>query len=234
VSYFSYGWTQECLNSIFKFIPDCKILLIDNNPSKFDDINRKKSFANCLDSKDKILRSHNLCELERKWFSSKSNIIVLKTEKRLDHGRAINLAAKWCWDNDIPIMIHLEPDCVITGKIWIENLLNALDNNYWMASGHQYPDGSLHITPSAWLIKKSFQLNFDWAMKNKDLEDPIYPVVCDVSKTEGWHRIGWDVGFKAWFEIAKLNKAKHIDAPDFIHFWGKSSQLFCVSHIKLL
>jgi len=228
VSYYSYGWTKKCLESLFYFFPEHPVLIVDNTPCITDSEYRKNSYKNRLCSKNYPLTYDKIFEVERKWFKSKKNIQVIQTPHYLFHGNAVNFALKWCYFNEIKTAVHIEPDCLVGGKNWLENLLKAIDEGYWMAGGCRLEDGVLHPTPTIWLVYKCFWLDFEPVCKNNDIFHPRYHLVCDdykilPSNFDGWRKNNWDTGMKAWFEMAKIGKAKHVNTHDFLHIWGSSS-----------
>ena len=232
VSYFSYRKIRSCLNSLFYFFPNCNVLIIDNNQSKFDNEFRKKSFVGAK-SYDRILRWSIECEKERDWLKSYSNIKTIQTPERLNHGDAINMALRWCLKNHIGRMIHIEPDCTVLGRNWLYNLNAAIDSGYWVAGGVRCACGSLHITPTMWDIRKKNDLDF---MVKKKYLASINIDICDSSKNIEWNKIGkdykWDTGQKAWYDCAVMNKAIQVDCSDFVHHWKQSS--FSTQQSKLI
>jgi hypothetical protein len=219
ISYFSHRKIRSCLNSLFNFFPNYSVLVVDNNPSKFDNEFRKNSFVNAK-SYDRILQWSIECERERDWLKSHSNIQTIQTPERLNHGDAINMALKWCLKNHFGKMVHIEPDCTVFGRNWFYNLNDAIDSGYWVAGGVRCACGSLHITPTMWDIRKKNDLNF--IAQKRDLAS-INIEICDSSKNIGWNKIGWDTGQKAWYDCAKENKAIQVNCSDFVHHWGQSS-----------
>lgn len=231
ISYFSYGWTQTCLTSLFQYFPKCKVLAIDNNPSKNDSAQRKKTFQNIkshwpYQSKKKIKLSWNkFCELEKDWLNSHSYITkVIETPVKLNHGSCINLAVNYCVENKIKKIVLIEPDCVVIGKSWLYNLLKVLDEGFWMSSGtfklyNKQKSKILHPCPSAWVVEHASKVSFEPVRIQEDASDDFF-YKCPNKKSLFF----WDTGLKASYEFAKLGRAKFVETNDFKHYWGKSSR----------
>jgi hypothetical protein len=230
-SYFSFGWTQQCVHSLFKHCNKCPLLIIDNNPSNFDTSERLQSYSQARNSISKRMHHNRYCDAEIHWIKQ-HNIHSVKTPARLWHGECINLAMQWCVKNKIKWLIHIEPDCVIHGNIWLDNLLKTRQD-FWMAGGTKYNsaginDNSLHITPTIWSVENTHHLNFHNVLKGNDIYEPEYSQVYNHQASLGqYHERWWDTGSKAWYECAKRGKAKHVSTPDLWHLWQKSS----VQHI---
>lgn len=230
VSYFSYGQTQICINSLRKYCPDCFLLIVDNNPSTKDSPERKRSYFNSYDSHpigNKLSISH-LCDLEKQWIRSLDHAHVIETPYRMDHGLAIDLAMQWCRSHLVEFMVHIEPDCTIYGPHWLNSLLNTMQFGIWMASGCIVESGALHPTPSIWSVRNTHKLSFKVVKKDNDLLSPEYAKICNYQRiTYDYHKYYWDTGMKSWYECAKLNKAKYIHVNGLHHTW-RSSSINCV------
>lgn len=230
-SYYSYGWTKSCVSMLRRYVPDAKILVIDNNPSPNDDERRIKTFKNYpYDSIARIVKNNSMAlfEDERQWLASVPNLKVIQTSLRLFHGEAINLAMQYARGAYFDVLVHVEPDCLITGSQWYTNLVNAITEGYWMASGAKLADGSLHPCPSAWSVANTHAYNFKHIYKESDYFEPQYPFLVDINKTYDFEITHWDTAKKAWYECAKLNKAKDVLTNDCRHIWAASSSIFNV------
>ena len=234
VSYFSYGWTQQCVDSLLNFFPECRILAVDNNPSKYDQPMRASSFRNSrsvwpYNTKKKIILNWGqFCELEREWINSHTNIATIQTPLRFSHGQSLNLATRYCAKEKIKKMVLIEPDCTIYGTAWLHNLLGALDQGYWMASGRMN-NKWLHPCPSAWLVDSLKQVSFNCVDKGADIYDDFFDKYFGFeNQNEKMNFVrkypGWDTGVKAWYEFAKLGRAKHVGNNGLKHHCGKSSR----------
>jgi|694.fasta_scaffold12037_8 GT2 family glycosyltransferase len=228
-SYYSFGWTKNCIKQIRLYIPNVPILVIDNNPSPEDDEKRRSSFSNYLyNSRAEPVQNNKmfLFESERRWLHSLEMVKIIQTPSRLFHGDAINMAMKYAYANYFDILVHVEPDCIISGNRWYKNLLGAINDGAYMSSGAVMPDRSLHPCPSAWSIANTHHYDFMHMLKKMDYCDPQYPFLVDMAKTYAFEMTFWDTAKKAWYECAKKNKAQYVELTDFRHLWAKSSSIF--------
>lgn len=227
VSYFSYGWTQNLIRSLNRYIPNCQILVIDNNPLKFDSEKRMQSFIGCKDARQRPITKQIVgCEIERAWIKQHNHIISLTTPEKLNHGHAIDMAMKYAHKNGYKTLIHIEPDCIMHGSTWLKNLLSSIDKGFWMAGSYQLETGHLHPTPTAWNVEKTHQMSFSFQKIKEEINDPEFACLYDPSDCIVFWQEVWDTGVKAWYECAKLGKAHKCQAPDFQHLWAKSSSKF--------
>ncbi len=124
IVYNNSKWLNTSINSFQFYFPNEKILIVDNNKTEIK-------------------------------LSSRKNVTYLKYEgESKKHGSVIDFIINWCKNNNIDILVHIEPDCTILGKEWFNNLLNAIYEGYWMAGCCLRVDRSIHITPTAWLTNK--------------------------------------------------------------------------------
>jgi hypothetical protein len=133
----------------------------------------------------------------------------------------------------------MEPDCLIKGTRWHEELVHAVEEEkYWMAGLFKRSHGPVHPCPSIWLVNK-LKFSFESVPKNNDVFHPRFTEVFSIKKlaqnlakenhSEDINRFCffmWDTGFKNWFDMAVQNKAKHISMTnqDFVHFWHGSER----------
>lgn len=228
-SYYSYGWTKSCVSMLRKHIPEAIVLVIDNNPSPSDDPLRADSFKrypyNSI-AKPVSNNSMHFFEAERRWYKSQKNLTYVTTPKRLWHGEAIDLAMQYAYANYFEVLVHIEPDCEITGSHWYKNLLDAIYDGAYMSSGVKLPDGSLHPCPSAWLVKENIKHTFMHSYKGSDYFEVQYPKLVDCENSYDFEFLLWDTAKKAWYEHAKKGKATLVKIDDFEHLWGHSSSAF--------
>lgn len=231
VSHYTYGWMQQGLNSIFTHCPDVNVLVIDNNPSVEDDIVRQKSFeygtGPWTNRSDVWKRMY--CEAERHWLQQQPNVILLRTPKFMQHGMALDIANNWAYDHDISTLVHIDPDCEISGRMWLTNLLSGIRKGQWFTAGFDFPCGILHLVPAAYSVKQSVKTSFHWCSMLPDRSDPQFSQIVDVSKFKSFQKNNmWDVSQQFWYRCAKQNKATCVPVPDFKHFWAGSRR----SHIS--
>lgn len=231
VSYFSYGWTKNCVKLLNSCVEEIDILIVDNNPCIKDSTSRAKSFIDSRNSHYKPVENNSIkkCEFERNWLSNVKNVTTIQTEKRSTHGTALNLAMKHAWNQCYSHMVHVEPDCIFTGNKWFLALKKAIDNN-WMAGSCVFPTGHIHPTPTIWDVRNTHRLNFEPCIFHKDLLEPDYELLYKKVKNYNDHQdanmVWFDTGVKAWYECAKKGKAQKSQSFDFQHLWAKSSSKY--------
>lgn len=129
--------------------------------------------------------------------------------------------------------IHIEPDCLFTGRGWYEQIVAALNSGYWMAGPSRLPYGPLHPCPSGWVLDK-LPGRFDYQPQGQDLYHSKYgrlvniEVICnEILRARSHHAkqvaiaklLYWDVGLKNWFDCAVVEKAIQTNSEGFRHFW---------------
>jgi hypothetical protein len=220
IAYHSDSWIRVAVESYLDHFTKDRLLVVNNNPRR-DEVGWLPE-----------------CAREHEWLASHPGVILIDNPAPPDgllenrtHGAGMDLAIAWCRSHGVRVMIHIEPDCLIAGKQWRVNLLNALDHGAWMAGSVRQCHGPIHPTPSAWLVdqvRASFTIT-PWIgpdEKHHRFGELVNPAALqnDTSPMGVW--IGWtchwDTGHKAWFEAAIHNRAVLVDAPDFTHFWHGS------------
>lgn len=199
VPFNSLEWTKHGLNEFKKYFPYSKIAAVDHTTTQ-----EHKEFV--YKNFDYVIpRVYNTRQISN------------------SHGRALNLLRAWCRCNAIKIMVLLEPDIEITGKKWWNNLLSPLlRGEAYMTSGVRHRCGYLHPCPSAWMVDKITD-TFEW--RKVTSEERQHPLRKEIDRLYRLHPDGdldkgWDTGGKNWFLLAKQNKAKLVDCPDFKHFYN--------------
>lgn len=220
----TYGWTQECLTHLRTFLPDVPLLIIDNNPARDDSPRRRASFMRHRSTYGVYSGFDRFCELESRWVQSVSNATIIKTPSQMYHGACLDMALDWCFKNKYGLMVHIEPDCMIWGTKWYENMLEAMREGYWMAGPYEFASKIIHPTPTVWSVNVIRELNISFlpASKAADYLHPRFHEIFNYNDNplHPWEKEGWDTGLRAWFKCALRGKAKRTDAPDFFHFWN--------------
>jgi hypothetical protein len=231
ILYWTYGQSQNVVQSLLKHIPEAKVLAIDNNPC-LHSAKRLKSYLNCKYWGNKGHRWNRIwikhfCHAESDWFKNHESVLYCKTTRWLHHGEAINYALEWCLKNHIIKMIHIEPDCIVSGRQWYDNLLQAYDaGNWWMVSGVRSNFKILYPTPCVLNVKKAQVL--DWGVFQIDKNDEILkePNLCDHINIQRVFDHGyWDTSNRATLQCSLAGKAKYVDAPDFVHMYNSSDKI---------
>jgi hypothetical protein len=223
VAFHTANWIPIAVESYLAQFPDDRLLVVDNNPqpgeSGWSPASRR----------------------ERRWLDSHPRVDVVADKAsfpgalaRRTHGDGMDVALAWCRSRGADVMLHLEPDCLVTGSDWRENLLRAIQQGAWMAGAHKKPWGPIHPTPSAWLVKE-VRSSFREQTRTRRLDHPRFREFVDVEALEAaveplvasiraWAKENWDTGDKAWFEAAMHDRAALVDAPGFQHFWCGSTE----------
>lgn len=120
-----WEWTQISVASFRRHFPDHTLVVVDHNDNPAE-------------------RAYLLGQ----------GAVVLSSGPSTTHGAGMNRAAYWCAQNGYDVIVHIEPDCLISGREWYDRLLEPLEAGQWMAAPNRMPFGALHPCPSAWVINK--------------------------------------------------------------------------------
>lgn len=201
----TYDWVKMCLPLYRKYLPNEELILVDQNNNS-EELDFVKQF-------------------------DPTEIISSPFKK---HGEGMNLAVTWCQKNDREILVHLEPDCLMSGRFWYDSLVAAIKEGAWMAGnnyGMYHPH--IHPCPSAWnvnQIRYTFRDNvrsstemlhynfwdiFDYKRISENLKD------ADSNCLKFFYSY-WDTGAKNWYHAHCNKKAVMVGNPDFTHYWGGS------------
>src|SRR5205823_235196 len=132
------------------------------------------------------------------------------------HGSGMDRGAEWCRAQGVERLVHIEPDCLILGPRWLEELLRGLDQGYWLVGSERKAYGPIHPTPSAWWVP-AITTSFTSQSRDEDAKHPRYAELFDEGQLESrvtpaeWKRYWghcWDTAQRAWFLAAVADKAK--------------------------
>ena len=221
VAYFTADWIRVAITSYLHHFPDDRVLVVDNNPSRGE------------------VGWLPLCERERHWLRSHPRVDFLANpllpspvDGYAPHGLGMDAALAWCRDRGADVLLHFEPDCVIEGRRWRENLLWAISEGAWMAGSIRKAYGPIHPTPSAWRVDQVHG-SFTARERAPDESHPRFhelfqlSVLKDVCRHPGewsWCERFWDTGEKPWFVAAVAGRTALVDAPDCRHYWYGSTK----------
>jgi len=236
VSFHTYGWIQQCVESFLRLFPFHHILVVDNNPRQGEGVGevyraddpgfqfhktyRKDDGSLLLNGKVVNKAEWNVqCEQERSWLQRHPKVILIEPPKRLlPHGQAIDFALQWHRSNGVRIMLYFEPDCVIDGSGWYDNLLEPMRHQAWLAHADQYDIGAATVCPSMWRVEK-VRHTFDRVpyeeVRLPLFKERVHPELSGHVKT--WTH--WTTGGKNWFEFLKVGKVAKVESPGFRHLW---------------
>lgn len=215
VAYKTLSWMELMLGSFKTFFPLSKLIVVDNNILSED-----PSFSDT-----KFLRT-----------VPDINLLYPDTSSEASHGAGIDLAVKWCRKNNIEFLVLLEPDCLILGCKWFNELCLNMDSFTSMVGSHKKKYGPIHPTPSLWRVS-SIEGSFRDTPRGSDMTHPNFREVFDYEKlinfcntsyasdiTE-WFKTMWDTAQQPWFYAAIKKQARLAPrTDDFIHFWQGSQR----------
>src|SRR5262249_49259367 len=111
VAYHSAQWIGIAVESYLEHFPGERLLVVDNNP-------RREEIGWLPD-----------CARERAWLTSHPAITLIDNPQPPDgllqnrtHGAALDVALQWLRHHGAGVMVHLEPDCLVTSRQWRDNL----------------------------------------------------------------------------------------------------------------
>jgi hypothetical protein len=210
----THVWTKISLSSFHEVFPDDLVLVVDNNPE--------------IDAEGWT----DICREETEWLTSHPNLLYRKnpnSPKR--HGLAMDLAASAARELGYKFILHFEPDCLISGRDWFENLVEGARGN-WMVGSHRKDYGPIHPTPSIWDLDQ-IKTSFETQPRDHDESHPRFRELFDLehlrkrvlNEGDSWDWWGkyWDTAQRAWFLAAIEDKARLVEkAADFVHYWSGS------------
>src|ERR1051325_3193928 len=146
------------------------------------------------------------------------------------HGAGMDCAVEWARARGYQRLVHVEPDCAMNGRIWLDTLLRS---DAWFAGLHRKRYGPIHPCPSVFDLSAPLP-SFCAAQKiPAELRHPRYGELFNPSGLPQWCKERWDTAQKAWFWCAVENQAELVPIPaqqigghllmgDFVHFWRGS------------
>lgn len=217
VSYHTDRWIRVALRSYRHHFPEGPILVVDNNPEQGEPGWTPR------------------CEQERAWLRGRPDVLLVKNERpRKKHGTGIDRAVAWCRDHEVAFLLHFEPDCLVSGRRWFDDLWAAVESGAWMAGSDFKWYGPIHPTPSLWRVSE-IRASFEAQPRGDDVRHRRFRDLFDLDglvadrRADGdehweWWRDHWDTAQKAWFEAAVHDRARLVRTPgDFHHYWCGST-----------
>jgi hypothetical protein len=222
VAFNTYEWIVPCIESYYKHF-NAPLLVVDNNPCPNHtsaSIERRKE-ENWFFSSPDFKNEH-----DQEWMAKESDwlkkqpIIYIESLQRINnewpvrgeqHGLCIDLTVEWCKKNNVDIMLHIEPDCLITGDKWYYDVLEIINKGAWVVATGGHPTNVLgefvftkiDTAGSMWVISK-FKKSF----------------VARKSPIEGYN---WDTAQGNYFEAAVNGKAFFLDKLHEFKHYGQGS-----------
>jgi hypothetical protein len=215
VSFFTYGWTQRCVMCFQKWFPELKILVVDNNPTS---IKQMEHWNWKYNAKEKWKHFFPYCLAERDWLEQQDNVILLKPDikkkqlQQIRHGQAIDFAVNWCKENNIDIMLCMEPDSNFTDTLWFYDFLNPiLHDDKWVAAFSLPPrpgkEMSHAVSPCPIMVKIN---EIKWSFDHVAIDQQYY-----------------DFAQWVWQKCKERGRSQIMPKPKgFKHFWSGSYRDF--------
>ncbi len=169
------------------------------------------------------------------WLREQGVTVLAGHERKRSHGSGLDILADWCRGHGQEIMVAIEPDCLIEGAEWFNNLIGSIEAGASMASGHLLAFGPLHPCPSAWKVA-DIPGTFDFQARG-----PVDPKLVSYTNLVKWlnHMEGgnpshhlvdlffhqWDCGLGNWYKLVEAGlRADLVSIPDFHHFFSGSAR----------
>ena len=218
ITYRTWPWSVIAIRSFQAHFPHSRLVVIDNNPPKGHD------------------QWVSRCATEQLWLRRQRDLVVISNPGNdYSAGAGIDLAIAYCRDHHHQVMVHFEPDCLISGDNWLGSLVSALYDGAWMSGQLKRFYGPIHPTPSAWRTDVPW-VSFKSCSRDSDRTNPRFSELflettlikwaqVHEPEAEQWWANTWDTAQRNWFFAAALDKANQVEVTnDFDHFWFGSQR----------
>lgn len=204
ITHFTYGWTQHCIQS---FLANTKhsLIVFDNNPPP------NKYYRNTRKQAGKKQIWNQLCQLESQYIRQcpRTHVIDVpkpKDDKRLfTHGEVLDLAFRWSKAEGFDSILHIEPDCLVSGSEWIREMQEKLETK-WAVGKKPYMNRShgkgiiiCSLCPTLWRIQEILDLSTSFEKDGR-----------------------YNTGQKILESCHNLGQLDVVNGNDFKHFWHGS------------
>lgn len=179
-------------------------------------------------SEEVILVNHLGRSLPPEYYDN--NCIILDgLQNKMTHGAGVDAAVEFLKNRGDKYFIHIEPDCLITGRDWVNGLVGAAASGAVMAGTYRLPFGPIHPCPTIWDINR-IDGSFDISNRIGHVDQRIFNYrdmirwLLDSGFNDDdiwfWCHL-WDCGIKNWYKAALQGLAVHsVNSDGFRHFWG--------------
>ena len=219
ISFFSYENSVQLIARLLEYVPEITPIILDNNPTRdeygFEDCCGKEAFAHDVNSR--ILYRRN---------TKKPDIKVRS------HGLGMDFALDFCKEYNFDWMLHIEPDCKITGRVWYDAITDAaIINKCDVVAMFKTTFGPIHPCLSFWRVRS---IKHSFKLQPMDITHPRFrefvslPALLRETKPPKNARIKleWDTAQKNWFEAAVKDRCVIVENPGDISHKGWSSKRF--------
>lgn len=153
-------------------------------------------------------------------------LIKLRNEDDRSHGAAFELARTWCNKNGIRYLSHIEPDCVIRGRKWLDKQMEAIRAGSWVAGVGRtgiFADQLIFINPTSTTYDLDPLCGIPFQLTEIDYEQPELVALIgnvnpkDIKKAlfEPFPKY-WDHGAFMWWNAYLNNAAKFVTRGDLV------------------
>lgn len=176
-----------------------------------------------------ILVNHLNGPLPAEYYDDNCTILNPEPSSKLSHGAGVNTAVEFLRKRGDKYFIHIEPDCLITGKSWVNSLIGAIASGAIMAGPCKLPFGPIHPCPTIWDIDRISD-SFDISYRSQAINQKVFSykkmarwfVDNNMKDDEIWFWCHfWDCGIKNWYKAALDGLAvDSADSGGFRHLWN--------------
>ena len=167
IIHYTYGWTQQCVESFFSYFPHRKMIVFNNNPFPNQEVNRTRGGTGLNPRWD------NLCQEETEYVRNHPNITVVEVPREFNkrisqlpsHGEVLDFAFDRCQKSGYHSLLHIEPDCKINGNEWLKNMTQNLKNKWVVGNGA--------LCPTLWDINSILELGMSFKKNDDGLNTAI-------------------------------------------------------------
>jgi len=169
--HYTHGWTQRFLQSYMKHI-DQDLIVFDNNPVAEQYI--KKTRGNRGESES----WNQMCQEESAYVRNLERTTVIDVPRPTEstyelptHGDVLDFAFQWCKNEKYESILHIEPDCHVTGHNWLNQMIEAINDNWAVGKGIIHRNGPfvIPLCPTLWRIQETLDLGITFNRHKPDI-----------------------------------------------------------------
>jgi hypothetical protein len=212
-----WDWIKVSLRSFHDHFPGERVLVIDMEDERYAG---KRAWLHAYP--DAIVIRNPVTRDVRFWKDHNCN-------SNHHHGAGIDLAVDYVRRHGYGFLLHFEPDCLVTGRDWVERFWRDVQSGAWVAGGHiaAHSDRMMHVCPSMWRIDSPCcATTFLRQGKGTDRQHPYYATLTGFDEVAlNWE--DWDTGQKNWWIAAIQGKAfrSYMPPGGLLHYWRGSGRL---------
>jgi len=161
VAHYTYGWTQKCVRSWQHHFPEESLVVFNNNPFPGQVVkNTRGTNRNGL-----IPHWNRLCQKELNYLEQMGCQIIdvpRSTESIISklptHGAVLDFAFKKC--SEYSHILHIEPDCKIAGRSWLDSMISLSWDNAVVGLGrvNKGVGAVIEMCPTLWNVKSVLEM----------------------------------------------------------------------------